>query len=110
MPDCVTWESAISERIRVKPPNTAARLIYHDYHFQLSLSEWDTVWGNVTWSAISERSLWPTYVKVAPPVVDDQPRIGRGAKVALVQALISEAPAEGFDVNNLDWLGEIDNV
>ena len=60
--------------------------------------------------AVSERLVRPELVVVAPPIFDDQPRMGERSKLVLVEAFVSETAVERFDVGVLGRLARVDEV
>ena len=61
-------------------------------------------------SAIAERFVRSKMVVVVPPVFDDQPRVGKRAKLVLVEIFVSKAAVERFNVDVLRRFARVNEV
>ena len=61
-------------------------------------------------SAISERFVRSKLVVVAPPILDDQPRMGKRAKLVLVKTFVTKAAVERFNVGVLRRFARVNEV
>lgn len=54
--------------------------------------------------------MWRALVVIRPPIFDDKLRVGQRSKVVLIEAFVSEAAVERFNVSILGRLSWIDEV